>query len=82
MMQKSLKITETLTYRYSSESTQRKLSYEYQHDMVPIVFINICILVHWTKVVLPLEGLSQARKKDDAADERCCGDLRGAAPKG
>ena len=34
MMQKSWKITETLAYRYSSESAQRGLSNEYQHDRV------------------------------------------------
>ena len=34
MMQKSWKMTETLTNGYSSESTQRELSNEYQHDKV------------------------------------------------
>ena len=33
-MQKKLKITETLAYGYSSESTQWELSNEYQHGMV------------------------------------------------
>ena len=31
---KNLKITETLWQGYSSESTQRELSNEYQHDTV------------------------------------------------
>ena len=33
-MQKTFKMTETLTYGYSSESTQQELSYEYQHGRV------------------------------------------------
>ena len=31
---KTLKITKTLTFEYSSESTDRELSNEYQHDRV------------------------------------------------
>ena len=54
MVQKSRKITETLTNWFSSESTQRKLSNEYRHDRV---FKNICILVLRTKVASALEGL-------------------------
>ena len=34
MMQKNGKITETMAYGYSSESTQRELFNEYQHDRV------------------------------------------------
>ena len=34
IMQKNWKITETLSYGYSSERTQRNLSNEYQHDRV------------------------------------------------
>ena len=34
MMQKTLKITETLTYGYSFESTQQELSTEYQRNRV------------------------------------------------
>ena len=45
-----------MAYGYLSESTQRELSNEYQHDRVSMVFINLCILVHWTKVALALEG--------------------------
>ena len=56
-MQKSLKITETLANGYSSKSTQRDLPNEYQHDRVSMVFKRFCILVHWTKVALALEGL-------------------------
>ena len=51
-------MTETLTYGYSSESTQCELSNEYQHDGVWMVFENLCILVLWTKVALALEGLT------------------------
>ena len=42
----------------SSESTQRELSNEYQHDRVLMVFKNLCILVHQRKVALVLEGLT------------------------
>ena len=34
-------MTETLAYRYSSESTQQELSNEYQHDRVKINFSGI-----------------------------------------
>ena len=34
IMQKTLKMTETLTHGYSSESSQWELSNEYQHDRV------------------------------------------------
>ena len=50
-------MTETLTNGYSSESTQRELSNEYQHDRVWIVFKKLCVLVLWTKVASALEGL-------------------------
>ena len=51
-------MTETLSYGYSSESTQQELSNEYQHDRVWTIFKNLCILVFWTKVALALEGLT------------------------
>ena len=50
-------MTETLANGYSSESTQRELSDEYQHDRVVMVFKNLCILVLWAKVASALEGL-------------------------
>ena len=51
-------MTETLAHHgYSSASTQRELSKEYQHERVEMVFKNLCILVPWTKVALALEGL-------------------------
>ena len=56
-MQKPRKITETLANGYSSESTRRELSNEYQDDKVSMVFQVSCILVLWTKVVSALEGL-------------------------
>ena len=48
---------ETLANGYSSESTQRMLSYEYQHDRVLMDFKNICILVLWLKVASAMEEL-------------------------
>ena len=59
MMQKIFKMTVTLAHGYSSESTQRELSDEYQHDSVKMVFQNLGILVLWMKVALALEGLSE-----------------------
>ena len=38
MMQKRLRMTETLACGYPSKSTQRELSNEYQHDRVYVVF--------------------------------------------
>ena len=52
-------MTETLAHEYSSESTHRELSSDYQHDRVLMVFKNLCVLVHWTKVVSALEGLKK-----------------------
>ena len=37
-------MTETLANGYSSESTKRELSNEYQHDRVWVVIKDICIL--------------------------------------
>ena len=53
-------MTEPLANGYSSESTQRELSDEYQHDRVKMVFKNLCVLVLWTKVASALEGLKLA----------------------
>ena len=50
MQKKYYKLTETLVHGYSSESAWLKLSNEYQHDRVQMVFKNLCILVLWTKV--------------------------------
>ena len=50
-------MTETLANGYSSESTQRELSNEYQHDRVSMIFKRFHILVLGTKVVSALEGL-------------------------
>ena len=52
---------------YSSESTQRELSNEYQHDRVWMVFENICIFVLWVKVALAWEGLSNLAPKQEVA---------------
>ena len=50
-------MTETLAHGYSSESTQRKLFNEYQHDRVYMVFKNLCVLAVCMKVGSALEGL-------------------------
>ena len=51
-------MTETLAHGYSSESAQRVLSNEYQHDRVKMFFKNVCIHMLWTKVASALEGLT------------------------
>ena len=48
----------TLAHGYLSESAQRELSNEYQHDRVWMVFNIVWVLVLWTKVASALEGLS------------------------
>ena len=57
-MQKTWKMTEILANGYSSESTLRELSNEYQHDRVLMVFKDFGILVLWMKVASALEGLT------------------------
>ena len=37
-------MTETLANGYSSESTRRELSNEYQHDRVKMIFMIFCAL--------------------------------------
>ena len=51
-------MTVTMAYGYSSESTQRELSNEYQHDRVYNVFKTICVRILWTNVALALEALT------------------------
>ena len=53
-------MTETMAYGYSSESTQRELSNEYQHDRVKMVFKVFCIPVVWMIVASVLDGLIEA----------------------
>ena len=61
------KMAETLAHRYSSDSSQRELSSEYQHDRVLMVFKNLCILALWTKVASALEELKVRQGSDDVA---------------
>ena len=56
---------ETLACGYSSESTQRELSNEYQHDRVQMVFKNHCVLVLWMKVASALGGYLSIRDQDN-----------------
>ena len=53
-------MTVTLANGYSSESTQRELSNEYQHDRDSMLFKKCCVLVLWMKVASALEGLTIA----------------------
>ena len=56
MVQKKLKMTETLACGYSSESAQWELSNEYHHDRVQMVFKDLCVFVLWPKEPSALEG--------------------------
>ena len=57
LCKKNEKMTETLAYGYSSESTPQELSNEYQHDRVYMGFKNLSVRVLWTKVASAFEGL-------------------------
>ena len=64
-------MTETVAHGYSSDSAQRELSNEYQHDWVWIAIKNLCILVIWMKVALELEGLRPGQPANgDPAETR------------
>ena len=63
-MQKTRKITETLANGYSSESTRRELSNEYQDNRISMVFQESCLLVLWMKVVSALEGLNHRSRSN------------------
>ena len=50
-------MTEALAYGYSSESTQRELSNEYQHDRVQMFLRTFCIFFSWAKLASACEEL-------------------------
>ena len=50
-------MTETMANGFSSDSTQRELSNEYQQDRVNMIFIIVHFFVHWMKVASASEGL-------------------------
>ena len=56
---------------YSSESTERELSNEYQHDKVGMFFKNLCVRLLWTKKALSLEGLNSTNKQPTIAQPIC-----------
>ena len=60
LWEKSKKITQIMPNGYSSASTQRELSNEYQHDRVSMVFKDFCVLVLRMKVASALEGLRRS----------------------
>ena len=68
-------MTETLAHGYSTDSTYRELSNEYQHDRVSMVFKNLCIIVLWTKVASAFEGLSIVKSFPCAAIDIVDGDI-------
>ena len=59
MVQKTLKMTETLANGFSYESAQRELSNEYQYDRVQMIFKFFYVLAHYKKVVSALKGLKE-----------------------
>ena len=71
MMQKTYKMTEIiLAHVCSSESTQRELSNEYQHDRVSMIFKNLCVPVLWSKVASAMEGLNQGCPNIEVLEHR------------
>ena len=50
-------MTKTMAHGYSSDSTQRELSNEHQHDRVLTIFKKLCVLVLRTKIAFALERL-------------------------
>ena len=60
-------MTETLAHGYSSESTQREQSNEYQNDMVMMVFKNLCMCELLMKVASALEGM----RVEESARDTC-----------
>ena len=68
MKQNNSKMTETLANGYSSESTQRELSNEYQYDRVSTVFRKLCIFVLWMEVASASEGLRSAKQTKPMVD--------------
>ena len=65
-------MTVTLANGYSSESTQRELSNEYQHDRDSMFFKKCCVLVLWMKVASALEGLTKRSVLSEAPCESTC----------
>ena len=65
-------MTETLANGYSSESTQRGLSNEYQHDRVLVVFKDFCVHVLWMKVAPAMEGLTSSLPGKDLGGTTYC----------
>ena len=55
----NLKMTETLAYGYSSESTQRELSNEYQHEKGLYVLQQSFSFLFWMITASELEELIQ-----------------------
>ena len=51
-------MAKTLAHGYSSQSTQRELSNEYQHDRVWMVFKSFCIFLPWSEVASAWKGLN------------------------
>ena len=69
MMLNPLKMTETLTHGYSSESTQQELLNDNQNDMVHMVFKIVSVLVLWTKLASALEGLKFYQAQSGQGDQ-------------
>ena len=61
-------MTETLAHGYSSESTHRELSNEYQYDLVNMFFKNLCSIVLWRKVASALGGFGDIYLTNNSKD--------------
>ena len=42
-------MTKTFAHGYSFYSSPEEISNEYQYDRVLMIFINLCLLVHWAR---------------------------------
>ena len=83
-MQRALKMTETLAYGYSSESSQRELSNEYQHHRVLDVFQKVlcpCAFdqnSHSIEMVnrrIPIEPVLRTLYFTEEWRKKCCWDF-------
>ena len=73
------RMTETLTHRYSSKSTEWELSSKYQHDRVKMVLKKICVLMLSKEVASVIEGIKDISNSLNSLKNLCrpsvCKDL-------
>ena len=62
-----------MAHGYSSDSSQQKLTNEYQHDRVKMIYIILCFFVYWMKVTPAAEGLNNIHIMYKYQPEKCSG---------